>query len=400
MVSSKLIKNRLLIYCIACFILSGMFCSCNSGSSGSGASSDNQDKVKFVVHTVIDQQLGGMPALRMAIPQSWKAKGGLVWDFNACYLPVHGGLRAEAPDGESWVEFYGTEMFWWADPAHDRGPYGAQDRSGAIHQPNISLPQAMARYIIARNRGKMGNLQILGYRPVNNLSEAFAHSFAGGTPRGKGICMRVRYELNGNPVDEEFYGLMPPTDAIPAPPAAMEYHSCLYLAHSIGAKSGKLDSLRPLLGTIATSYEIIPGWQQEFNRIQQALLNNASQQLEQGWANIELAKQISAQAHASNEAFLQRIDASLAQSRSQQHTTRPATNDEGGEEANRANDGFDQYVRGTEHMKDKYGVVSDQYTDYNYHWTDGFGRYAHSNDPNYDPNKDLNGNYQQMTPQN
>ena len=32
------------------------------------------------------------------------------------------------------------------------------------------------------------------------------------------------------------------------------------------------------------------------------------------------------------------------------------------------------------------------------HWTDGFGRYVHTDDPNFDPNKYLNGNYQQMTP--
>ena len=400
MASGKLIQDRPLIYCIACFILCGMFCSCNSGASGSGASSGNRDNVKFTAYTVIDQQLGGMPAKRIAIPQGWKAKGSLVWDLNAYYLPVHGGVRAEAPDGNSWVEFYSTEMFWWADRAHDQGPYGMQDKSGAIHHPNISLPQAMARYVIARNRGNVSNLRILGYRPVNNLSKAFAHTFSGGMPRGSGICMRVQYELDGIPVDEEFYGLMPPKDTIPAPPAAVEYHSYLYIAHSIGAKSGKLDSLRPLLGTIATSYEVIPGWQQEVSRIHQIQLDRASQQLEQGWASIELAKQISAQAHASNEAFLQRIDASLAQSQAQQNAARSAANAGGGEETNRTNDGFDQYVRGTEHMKDQYGAVSDQYTDYNYHWTDGFGRYAHSNDPNYDPNKELNGNYQQMTPQN
>ena len=45
------------------------------------------------------------------------------------------------------------------------------------------------------------------------------------------------------------------------------------------------------------------------------------------------------------------------------------------------------------------GVVSDQYTDYDYHWTDGSGRFVHTDDPNLDPNKYLNGNYEQMAPQ-
>jgi hypothetical protein len=65
------------------------------------------------------------------------------------------------------------------------------------------------------------------------------------------------------------------------------------------------------------------------------------------------------------------------------------------EEFDRGTDGFDQYVRGTEHMQDQNGVVSDQYTDYNYHWTDGSGRFVHTDDPN----KYLNRDYKQMTPQ-
>jgi len=49
-------------------------------------------------------------------------------------------------------------------------------------------------------------------------------------------------------------------------------------------------------------------------------------------------------------------------------------------------------------MQDQYGAVTDQYTDYNYHWTDGFGRFVHTDDPNFDPNRYLKGAYEQMTP--
>ena len=45
-------------------------------------------------------------------------------------------------------------------------------------------------------------------------------------------------------------------------------------------------------------------------------------------------------------------------------------------------------------MQDQNGVVSDHYTDYNYHWTDGSGNFVHTNDQTIDPNKYLNGNYQ------
>ena len=350
--------------------------------------------VKFRPYDQMDQQLG-MPANRIAIPTDWKADSRVFWNLNAYYMPVHGHIRAEAPDGGSWVDIYGSEMFVWFDRAHEQGPWGVRDNSGAIHHPNISLPEALIRYVIAPNRRNVRNLRILGSRPVSNLPKAFSHLFLDGPPRaGNGICMRVQYELDGGPVDEEFYGFMPPTDAIPAQPAGMEYHSYLLLAHSIGAKSGKLESVRSLLGFIATSNEVNPAWQQRVEQIHAAQLKLATQNLAQSWANIERGRQLGAQAHASNEASIQRTEASLAQSRAQQNAARSSFNTP----ANQGTDGFDQYLRGTEHMQDQYGAVSDQYTDYNYHWADGFGRYVHTDDPNFDPNKILNGSYRQMTP--
>jgi len=44
-----------------------------------------------------------------------------------------------------------------------------------------------------------------------------------------------------------------------------------------------------------------------------------------------------------------------------------------------------KYVRGTEHMQDQNGNVSDLYTDYNYHWADGFGKFVHTGRPESRP---------------
>ena len=97
------------------------------------------------------------------------------------------------------------------------------------------------------------------------------------------------------------------------------------------------------------------------------------------------------QIHANNEAFLRLSEANRAQSRAQENAARSSSN-------TNSNDDFDQYLRGTERMQDQNGLVSDHYTDYNYHWADGFGNFVHTNDQTIDPNKYLNGNYQQMEP--
>ncbi|MGO8702031.1 MAG: hypothetical protein ACLQVY_30480 [Limisphaerales bacterium] len=356
-------------------------------------------KGKFRAYDVVDSQLGGLWVNRLTIPEDWKATSRVAWNINAYYMPVRGSIRIAAPDESSWVEFFPAEMFVWLDPAHDRGPVGKFDASGSIHHPNVTLPQALVRYVVARNRGNVSNLHLLGYRPVNELPKSFPHLYPnGGPPGGTGICMRMSYDLAGTPVDEEFYAFMPKTDVIQAPPSAVEYHSYLFLVHSLGAKSGRLESVRPLLGSIATSIDINPAWVERFQQIHQQQLQRVSQNIAQGWASINAAKQMSAQAHASSEALIHRIDAGLAQSQTQQAASRASSAAVSSQSSGSGTDGFDQYVRGTEHMQDQYGVVSDQYTDYNYHWTDGFGRFVHTDDPNLDPNRYLNGNYQQMTP--
>jgi hypothetical protein len=74
-------------------------------------------------------------------------------------------------------------MFWWGDRMHDRGPFGIRDALGAIHQANISLPEALVRCVIVPNRRNVKNLRILGYRPVNNMAKAFSRVFTESVPQ-------------------------------------------------------------------------------------------------------------------------------------------------------------------------------------------------------------------------
>jgi len=352
-------------------------------------------KTKFRPYEVIDQQENGMVVSRLAVPEGWRTSSRVNWNLNDFYLPVHVSARTESPDGSSWVEFFPAEIFVWLDPMHDRAPIG-RGGIGGIHDPNITLERALVRYVIAPNRENAKNLRILGSRPVNDLPKAFARAFQTGTPQGQGICMRVQYELNGTPVDEEFYAFMPKADVIPSG-RMVEYHQPLLLAHSMGAKAGKLESVRPLLGFMATSIEPNPAWQQRFGQIKKMQGEYYQRVMAANYAEIRNAGEMSRANAARSDQFLRHIDASLAVSRAQQAPPQgfsPSSNDDFYKRA----DAFDQNIRGTEHLQDQYGQVTDQYTDYNYHWTDGFGRYVHTDDPNLDPNKYLNGNYQLMTP--
>lgn len=348
-------------------------------------------KTSFRPYDVMDEKQG-MVVSRMAVPKDWKVTSRVIWNYNDFFLPVHIFARAEAPDGASWIEFFPVEFFEWLDAAHDRPGPGV----GGIHHPNIQLPEAMARYVVGRNRGNKKNLRILGYRPVNNLPKAFPKAFSQGVPEGEGICMRVQYEQDGGPVEEEFYGFMPKRVTIPAGEMT-EYHQILMLVHSLGAKAGKLEAARPLLGFVATSIEANPAWQKRYAEVQKMQTEVYNNQLAAGYASIRAAGERSRAISAQNDEFLARIDAGLTANRAHSgaSSSYSASSNEG---FSQSADNFDQYIRGTEHLQDQNGVVSDQSTDYNYHWTDGFGRFVHTDDASLDPNQYLNGNYQKMTP--
>ena len=318
-------------------------------------------KTKFHPFEVMDEKQG-LVVSRVAAPQDWKTTSQVTWRYNDFYQPVYVSARLEAPDGSSWTEFYPAEFFVWLDRAHDRAPLGPGG-IGGIHHPNITLPEAMVRYVIAPNRRNAKNLHILGYRPVNNLPKAFSHLNGASWPPGEGICMRVQYELDGSSVDEEFYAFMPQLVTIPSQNAQMpgaEYHRQMFLVHSLGAKSGKLESARPLLGFIATSVEPNPAWQKRYGEVQKMQTDYYNRAMAQGYANIRAAGERSRQISAQNDAFLQHIDAGLAASRAQSAAASSSYNASSNEEFYKNADAFDQGIRGTEHMQDQFGQVSDQ----------------------------------------
>ena len=332
--------------------------------------------------------MGGMLAYRFAVPQDWKAAGKADWNYRDLYEPVRIHSRAEAPDGNAWFEGYPDELFFWSDHDTNSNPSVVM---GGIHYRNITVQEALVHHVIARYRAHVANLQVLGYRPVTNLARAMGLTDA----PGEGICVRIRYTQDNQPVDEEFYGLMTPVIKIPytGPQGTWyEFHRGLSLAHSFGARGGKLEGLRTLLGSIGPSVRNDPAWVKRAQDLNAQISKEFFRQLQisndQGRAAVEMSRVIS----ANNDQMIRDMDARRATSNAAASRTTTAGNANGAFE--RQTDDFDQNLRGTEHVTDAWGQVSDQPNQYNYHWTDGFGNFVHSNDASYDPNTQSNQRYE------
>jgi hypothetical protein len=345
-------------------------------------------KIKFRVQEVVDAPQGGLVALRFAVPQDWKGGGRIEWHYDYLYTPMRGYARGQAPDGSAWIDFYPFELFYWLDPRWDNFKTGPN--SGGIHQRNITLREAVQRYVIARYRGRERNLRIVGARPVKNLSQAL------GKPpvAGEGIDVRVRYTLGNDPVDEEFFAMMSPLVTIPyhgPQGTTYEYHRSLFYVHSLGAKNGKLESMRPLLGYIARSLETDKIWEKHRDAVMQQLAAAYDRNLAAGYAQIEAAGRRSRAISANNDAMIRSMDAQRAAANNRQSSGTQT-------DPYRATENFDQYIRGTERMEDSSGNVSEQSSMYNYHWTDGYGTVVHSNDATFDPNNHSNQTFEKMKP--
>jgi hypothetical protein len=343
-------------------------------------------KIKFRVQEVADKDQGGLIAVRFAAPQDWKSSGLLEWHYSNLYTPVRFSSRAESSDGSAWIETYPAELFFWLDPRWDNFKQGSN--GSGIHFTNVTIQQAVQRYVIQRYRGKEKNLQILGYRPVSNLAKAMNQP----SVKGEGIDFRIRYESGGQPVDEEFFALMTPKLTIPyhgPQGTTYEYHRELAFVHSIGAKNGKLESVRPLLGYIARSYDVDKIWAKQRDAVIKQLLDAYDRNLAAGYAQIEAAGRLSRSISANNDAMIKAMDEQRAAS----NTTRSSSPSEN---TYKGAEDFDQYIRGTEKVEDSSGNVSEQSSLYSYHWTDGYGNYVHSNDSSFDPNNHSNVPYEKL----
>ena len=132
----------------------------------------------------------------------------------------------------------------------------------------------------------------------------------------------MRYESGGETVDEEFFGLMTPKLTIPyhgPQGTTYEYHRTLALVHSIGAKGDtkgdKLESMRPLLGYMARSYEVDKVWEKQRDVVIKQLNDAYNRNLAAGYAQIEAAGRLSRSISANNDAMIQAMDESRAEQR-------------------------------------------------------------------------------------
>jgi len=344
-------------------------------------------RTNFQTYTITDRQQGGLAVGTIAVPEGWTADSRVEWTYSNVSFPVRMSLRIAAPDGSAWLESFPAEMFYWLDPRDTSVAVGGHSL-GMIHAPGIGIGDAMKHFVISRYRGRAQNLQVVGYRQIPNLAQAL------GKPAmpGESLAARVRYTVNGRTIDEEFFALLTNVNRIPyhgPQGTTYESHRILTYVFSMGAADGKLDGLHAILGFVVSSFRPDPNWERYSQQVYQELSRRFNQYIAQGYAQIAAAGRLSRAISANNDAMIATMDAQRQAANARSAQQRASSS---------ANDGFDQYIRGTERMEDPYWGTSEQSYSNQYHWTDGFGNYQHSNDSTFNPNIGSTQNWERMKP--
>ncbi len=358
------------------------------------AAAQGAPQMQFRTERIPDPQQNNITIATISVPVQWRVTSQVRWNYNDVSQPIRWFVRVESPDRSAWLELFPIELFYWLDPV--RSPVAVGGRSlGMVHAPGIKMQDALRNYVIAPYRGRNPNLQVVNASALDpaRLTNAFGQPAV----QGEAAMVKVRYTFNGQPAEEDFYGILSAPNRIAytgGQGTSYEWHRVLLDVHSIGATNGQLQSMYPLLGYIATSIRVDPAWEQHRKRVQDTLNALFNAEMARGASQIAAAGAASRAISANNDAMLGSMQAARAAQAQRDAAQRASAGAAGG------SDGFSQYIRGTEKMKDPYWGESEQSSASRYHWTDGSGNYRSSNDPGFNPNIGTGGGvtWQRMEP--
>jgi hypothetical protein len=382
------------------FVAAVLLVSCSAGSSApapnkgaaapqspAGASKHGPVVMgeRFGVRVISDPQQGGMPVGVVSVPEKWNFDAKVVWNYANTSNPVTISSSTVNPANEEAVFGYPAWQFFNLRPVGALYRFG-QSYGGLIYQATQPPIETLAAFI-QRARAGAPNLQFVGSKDLPDLPAALK------IPPSRnqhGIGVKITYELNGKPMEEEFYAVHYSIDIPYDGPQGRTWQINWGLIglHSFRAPAGTLDRRRPVFATIAKSFRSNPAWDARVKAINAYLADQFNRQLQAGYDAIAAAGRLSRQISANNDAMIAGIDRQLQASRASGSST----------ETRSASDKFDDYIRGVETVDDPYYGTSQHSFNEQFHWTDGYGNYRNTNDASADPNRSEVGNWQLMRP--
>jgi hypothetical protein len=372
---------------------------------------------KFVRRVIHDTTHENMIAASIRLPETWTLDSKVEWHYDWVENPISVSAHAVNPAG---TEAFSLYPLWRLDAIEVAPQYrqyvkgrpshpGDRMPTGAIDMPVQPPVQALATFI-KQERPNATNLKWIGQQELPGLAKALGLN---PWPNDHGVAIKVRYDLNGKPVEEAFFGVYYSSQGGNEAKSVGQMHMAANAIkqtnwgfrglQSFRAPAGALDKRMAVFCLIAKSFAYSPEWQQLNHTIQEQMLAAFNQKLQQGYDQIRAGQAAMAQMQAQEKALnasVAKTEANLRSPGFDDSWLRTSSGGSGGGGAPRSSsDHFSDNIRGVDTMNDPSTGGTTQLSNAGqYHFTDGFGNYRTTDDPNYTPEKaGESGSWTQMT---
>ena len=356
---------------------------------------------KFVERVITDTDHGGMRAATVHLPEKWHFESKLEWHYGWVEYPLSFSSHGENPDNAEAYFQYPLLRFDHTEVAakfrqYDKSKPGTSERlpTGALSSPPQPPMLAMAKFI-QKVRPNVVNFKWLGQQDLPDLAKALRLD---PLPNQRGVAIKVGYDLNGEPVEEAFFGVYYISQGANAGVNAgmiKQTNWGLQALQSFRAPAGTLDKRMPMFCVIAKSMYVNPKWVRLSKAINDKMVADFNQKLKEGYDQLRAAQAIVAQTMRQQAAFQANFDKQEEAFRSSGGVDDSYLRDGG---TRSAADHWDDVIRGVDTLNDPNGGTTQLSNLGQYHFTDGFGNYRTTDDPNYTPEKAGEvGSWTQMT---
>jgi hypothetical protein len=356
------------------------FCT-NPVSSQKSPAVKETDQLRFRKFTYIDQQGTGIEAFSFLMPSDWQFEGGMTWLLDNPMMPSVSAFRVFNPKGREEFEVFPNHSFYWTTSLQQLSlfPPGSRYFGSVVKQP-ITAQKALRDIILPEQRRGSQGLTVLKDENVPELPLALgagkqAQGF--GSSGATGAKLRIRYNKNGVPMDEEFYAVV---ETITFPIQSMYgtvYNTLWYIDYtfSFKAEAGKLENSAQIFQVITSSIKLNPRWYAKYSNVIEYL---AQQQI----------------THIRNIGEFSRM---LAQTSDQIREEKMEQFKANGEVYDRVAQKFSDNTLGIDRYFDPHEAKEVELpSGYDHAWCNNNGEYILTDNPNFNPNVGSNLHWEPM----
>jgi hypothetical protein len=343
-----------------------------------------------VIANVVDPALGSgtvaVPAMNLLIPVAWDFKGSVAGNTTeGCFSDLY-AISWEATSADGSVAFQGAPNDSWQytdDPAElhkltdpNRRALGLQGKPCPVKKP-VKAEDYFRQNVFSAFPGGSTVVSVEPFPELNQMARKQLglppdDAGNGGSVRTDAIRARVEFQKDGKTL-EDWVALVVVTHIF------RQGRGGFYDCHAIDvmalrAPKGQLDANEKLFKVMISSVRPEPKWQ--------------------AYSNGNIAKLY--QAEAQKEATMDALVAAF-----QKHVADTIMGVTANAQQGSLNSafGFDQNIRGVQTFRDPAtGRTTELSNQYDHAWLNGSNEYIMSDDPNFNPNGQLSGNWNQLQP--